>query len=93
MCSMSSWTNAAMAARTIDAIAIDSTISRAPTRSTSSGATDASVQARATIARVAGASAVRIGRAVSGTTSLSRAAHRWNGIAPNRMATATAKAR
>ena len=69
------------------------TNSRAAPRSTSSGATDASVQARATIASDAGAIAVRIGSAVSGTTSVRRAAHRWNGIAPKRIATATAKAR
>ncbi len=93
MCSRSSWRKAATAARTIDAIAMASTIARSGVRSSWSGITAASTQARATIASDAGASAVRIGNDVSGTTSLRRAAQRWKGIAPNRIATATANAR
>ena len=62
-------------------------------RSTGSGATVDAIQARATTASDAGANAVRTGSAVSGTTSVRRAAQRWNGIAPKRIATATAKAR
>ena len=40
-----------------------------------------------------GPQAVTIGRAASGTASVSRAAQMWNGMAPNRIATARAKAR
>ncbi len=90
---MSSWTKAAIAARTIETMAMASTSARSGARSTRSGAIDASIQARATIASDAGASAVRIGWEVSGTTSVRRAAQRWNGMAPKRIATATAKAR
>ena len=90
---MSSWTKAATAASTIDTIATATTTARSGPRSRARGATDASIQARATTASAAGASAVRIGRAVSGTTSVRRAAQRWNGISPNRIATAKANAR
>ncbi len=45
------------------------------------------------MASEAGASAVSTGSDVSGTTSVRRAAHRWNGISPKRIATAIAKAR
>ena len=67
--------------------------SRTGSRSSNSGATDASAQASATIASAAGASAVTRGSDVSGTVSVSRAAQAWSGIAPNRTATASAKAR
>src|SRR3954452_5417198 len=92
-CSRSSWTNAAIAARTIDATAIPRTKTRADPTSTRSGATEASIHASATTASAAGATAVRNGREVSGTTSVRRAAQRWNGMAPKRIATATANAR
>ena len=55
-----------------------------------SGATDWSAQASATIANAAGPQAMSIGRVISGAASARRAAQKWNGIAPNRIATATA---
>ena len=58
-----------------------------------SGATDWSAQARATTANAAGPQAMSIGSVTSGAASASRAAQKWNGIAPNRIATATAKPR
>ena len=58
-----------------------------------SGATDWSIQTRATAANAAGPHAIRSGRATPGAASATRAAQRWNGIAPNRIATAIAKAR
>ncbi len=68
-------------------------MARSASISTRSGATDWSVQARATTAKAAGPQAVTIGRAASGTVSVSRAAQMWNGMAPKRMATARANAR
>ena len=44
-------------------------------------------------AKADGARAVRTGSAVSGAASARRATHRWKGIAPKRIATATANAR
>jgi hypothetical protein len=82
-----------MAASTIEAIAMIAMIQRSAVRSSGSGATAPPTQASATTAREAGASAMSVGSDVSGTTSVSRAAQRWNGIAPNRIATATAIAR
>ena len=70
-----------------------STMYRSGVRSTATGATDEPTHASATTASDAGAIAVRTGSAVSGTTSVRRAAQRWNGIAPKRIATAVAKAR
>ena len=58
-----------------------------------SGAIEASFHASATSANEAGARTVMIGSAVSGAASVSLAAQRWKGIAPNRTAMASAKAR
>ena len=58
-----------------------------------SGATDWSTQARATTANAAGPQAMSIGSVTSGAASARRAAQKWNGIAPNRIATATANPR
>ncbi len=90
---MSSWIQAASDASTIDAMATIRTTSWTDPRSSASGATDASAQARATIASAAGARAVTSGSVVSGTASVSCAAQVWNGMAPNRIATASANAR
>ena len=93
MCSMSSWIHAAIGASRIDATAIATTTARAESRSTSSGAMEASVQASATMAKAPEPMAVTSGRAVSGTASVRRADQAWNGMAPNRIATARAIAR
>ena len=66
---------------------------RTEPRSRASGATEASAHASATIASAAGAIAVTRGSVVSGTASVSRAAQVWTGMAPNRIATASANAR
>ena len=68
-------------------------IARSASISTSSGATEASVQASATMANAAGPHAVTTGSADSGTESVRRAAQTWKGIAPKRIATASPKAR
>ena len=57
------------------------------------GAMDPSTQARPTTARAAGPQAMRSGSATSGAASATRAAQRWNGIAPKRIAMPTATAR
>ena len=59
----------------------------------SNGATDWSVQARATTANAAGPQAISVGSVTSGAASASLAAQKWNGIAPNRIATAAANPR
>ena len=77
----------------MEATPIARTIARSLSISTSSGATELSVQASATTANAAGPQAVTIGRAASGTASVSLAAQTWKGMAPKRIATARAKAR
>src|SRR5439155_18763836 len=52
-----------------------------------------SIQTSATAANAAGPQTMRSGRATPGAASATRAAQRWNGIAPNRIATAVANAR
>ena len=72
---------------------IASTTERSTSSGRRSGAIDRSIQARATTAKPAGAQASSSGRATSGAESDSRAAQRWNGTSPNRIAAATATAR
>ena len=57
------------------------------------GAMDPSTQARPTTASAAGPQAMRSGSATSGAASATRAAQRWNGMAPKRIAMPTATAR
>src|SRR4029079_16824748 len=59
----------------------------------SKGATDWSAQVSATTANAAGPQAMSIGSVTSGAASARRAAQKWNGIAPNPIATAAAKPR
>ncbi len=90
---MSSWTKAAIEASTIDAIATAMTTARTDPRSMPSGATDAVGPGQGHDRQRRRRHRRHQRQAVSGTASVRRAAHGWNGIAPNRIATASANAR
>ena len=93
MCRRSSWRNAASAAPARVTMATATMISCSLPSGSASGASRRSTVARPTTASGTGTQASSSGRAIGGATSVSLGTRRWNGIAPIRIATASAIAR